>query len=741
MDYKGLTYEEKISLLSGATAWTTTAFPKIGLPSIKLTDGANGVRNGDLRASCFPSPVAVASSFDVDAVYFLGKAMAKECKHFGTNILLAPSMNIKRSPLCGRNFGYYSEDPVVSGEIAAAFVRGVQSEGVGACLKHFAVYNQETQRMSSECIVDETVIDEIYLKAFMIAVKKSDPACVMTSYNFCNGTHASQNKKFITDKLRNEWGFNGIVISDWGGVYDRVEALKAGLDLEMPVSRYGNEKISKALHNGKIDPLLIDQSVERIINTVKKYSRKQESCDFEFSKKIAYEVAAKSIVLLKNDDNLLPLVNVKGRVSVIGEGAIKPKIQGGGCDNTNLLWNTDFISELKRDLPDNKIVFEKGYSLDTDKNDENLMDKAVRTARDSDVVIFFIALPESYESEGYDRKNLYCPKNQLTLLNKILKVNRNTVVILQNGAPVDVRKIVKARAVIESYLLGGIWGKALSAVVFGKICPSGKLAETFPLRLEDTPCYFDFPGVNDKTIYSEGLFVGYRYYLSKKMKVAFPFGYGLSYSKFDLDDIRIDKRVLRKGKGIDISFTVKNSGSFFGGEVVQVYLRNDAFGRTRPEMELKKFLKCYLKSGEKREYKLHLSEEDFAVYSDKCGKYVVKDGAYNIMIGTSSVDIKKKFKVAAKGFEDKILYSRDTRIGEIIKTKEGKKIVEKYLLGYLHMAMFGNFNGDITFKDEITNSPFFTSIMNDMPLRALCNFTNGSFTDENIESILNLLNK
>ena len=532
--------KKKIALLTGATAWTTLAIEEINLPSIKMTDGACGVRNGDIAASCFPSPVSVASSFDVDAVYDFGKILAKECKFFGTNLLLAPSMNIKRSPLCGRNAGYYSEDPVLTGEIAAAFVNGVQSEGVGACLKHFAVYNQETERMTLNAIVDEQTLHEIYLKGFEIAVEKSNPVAVMTSYNRSNGIYASENKYYISDILRNKWGFDGIVVSDWGGVNDRAEALVAGLDLEMPVSNYGLRKITDAYNEGRVSERAINESFDRICNCVRKYNaEKSKFYDFEESKAAALDIAKKSIVLLKNEDEILPLKKDLNKIAVVGEGAVNPRIQSGGCDHTKLLWETKFIDELKEVMPNAKIEYAKGYELDSNDCNKELEDLAVKVAKENQVVIFFLALPERYESEGYDRQDLSVPENQLSLLEKIVKANANTIVVLQNGAPINIRRATVAKALVETYLLGGISGKAVAEILVGKYNPSGKLAETFPLRLEDTPCYLSFPGVNDETVYSEGMFVGYRYYSSKKIKVLFPFGYGLSYTKFRFDDISI----------------------------------------------------------------------------------------------------------------------------------------------------------------------------------------------------------
>ncbi|MBQ9486064.1 MAG: glycoside hydrolase family 3 C-terminal domain-containing protein [Clostridia bacterium] len=735
-----LTTEEKISLLSGADAWHTVAIESAGIPSIKFTDGANGVRNGDIVASCFPSPVAVASSFDEGAAYLLGAAMAEECTRFGTDVLLAPSMNIKRSPLCGRNFGYYSEDPVVSGKTAAAFVNGVQSKGVGACVKHFAVYNQETRRMTYSSEIDDVALREIYLKGFEIAVKNSHPACVMTSYNFCNGTHASENKKFITDILRNEWGFDGAVVSDWGGVHDRAEALKAGLDVQMPHSSYGNGRVKRALERGDVSPKDIDAAASRVIRLAKRFKGEIKPCDFEKSKKVALDVALKSVVLLKNNDAILPLKKKSGKITVIGEGAVNPAIQGGGCDHMTLLWKTDFLEEIKQDLPDNDIAYSRGYSLSSTEPDAEEENKAVFLAKNSQTVIFFFSMPEFCESEAFDRKTLDFPQNQLKLFDKILKVNKNVVAVMLNGAPVGVKKIKKAAAIVEGYLLGGVCGKALSQILSGKVSPSGKLAETFPLRIEDTPAYLGCSGMGDKVVYREGEFVGYRYYLTKKIKTAFPFGYGLSYTTFEFSDVSAGRRLLPNGS-VKIHFTVKNTGKYAGAEVAQIYVGKKDGGSDRPVKELKNYVKIYLKPNESKKITLTLDENDFSRYDETAGKSVVNNGNYTITLGTSCVDAVKEFGVSVCGFVFPFVFTRDTRIGEALKTARGRKIVEKYLLGYLHMAMFGTFNGDITLKDDVAKSPFFTSVMNDMPLRALCNFTDGKFGDKELENVISVLNE
>ena len=730
---------DKITLLTGETAWTTKANEELKIPSIKLTDGANGVRNGDIKATCFPSPVAVASSFDVEAVEKLGKAVAKECKYFGTNLLLAPSMNIKRSPLCGRNSGYYSEDPVLSGEIAAAFVNGVQSENVGACVKHFAVYNQETERMSCDCEVDEQTVHEIYLKGFEIAVKNSKPCSVMTSYNSSNGVYSSENKYYLTDILRHKWKFDGIVVSDWGGVNDRTKALKAGLDLEMPVSNYGIQKLKTAYENGELTEKEIDASVERIAKVSRKYANgKTDNLDIDYSKKIALETAVKSIVLLKNQDGILPLKNTDGKIAVIGEGAKNARVQSGGCDHTNLLWETDFITELKSELPSCNIIYEQGYSLN-EATDENSKTNALNTVKNCNKVVFVLSLPEKYESEGYDRKDLSLPKNQVTLLRKIIKINPNTIVVMQNGSPVEMKDIAKAKGILETYLLGGVCGEATAKVLTGKYNPSGKLAETFPLKIEDTPCYLSFPSVNDKVRYSEGLFVGYRYYTSKKIKVAYPFGFGLSYTEFEISDVTIDKNILTPNEKIRISFNVKNTGKYEGAEVIQIYVGNGNFGNSRPIRELKKFIKIYLKQGESKTCDIILTEDDFTYYSSIQKDFVVKNGNYNIFVGTSCEDINAVFGITADGFKEKTVYDNHTRIGEIMKTEKGRKIVNEKLLGYVYMAMFGNFNTEIKLGDDITKEPFFVNVMNNMPLQALCNFSFGEFDDEKLQEVLNLL--
>lgn len=746
-DKKELNIDEKISLFTGASTWTTQEIKEIDLPSIKMTDGGCGVRNGDLETSCFPSPVAVASSFDVDAVYNFAKVFAGECKYFGTNLLLAPAMNIKRSPLCGRNGGYFSEDPILTGEIAAAFINGLQEEGVGACAKHFAVYNQETERMTCNAIVDEQTLHEIYLKGFGIAVKKSKPASVMTSYNRSNGVYASENKYYLTDILRNKWGFDGIVLSDWGGVNDRAEALKAGLDLEMPRSKYGLKKIKDAYESGLLSEKNINESFDRLCACVRKYKQEViKDFDFEKSKVAALDIAKKSIVLLKNDDQLLPLTTTCKKIAIIGEGAVRPRIQSGGCDHTKLLWDTDFIEEFTALMPNTQIEYSQGYELDGSDTNQELSQSAIKSAKDKDVVIFFLSLPEAYESEGYDRESLAVPENQMALLEEICRVNENTVVVLQNGAPIDISRANIAKALLETYLLGGISGKAVAEILVGKGNPSGKLAETFPLKIEDTPCYLNFPGHNDKVVYSEGLFVGYRYYSSKNIPVLYPFGHGLSYTKFEIDNISINTSNLTPNGTIKIDFTISNEGEYDGAEIVQVYIHNKNFGKTRPVKELKKFVKCSLLKGETKQVSIELTTDDFTYYNIDQKDFIVENGEYDILLGTSSENIVKTFTIKASGFLNKIVYTNITRVGEILKTEHGRKIINEKVLGYLHMAVFGNFNGDIQIGGDCELDPFFFNVMKSMPLQVLCNFTSGDldgsepFDDAKLKEVLDLLN-
>lgn len=536
-----MTLEEKASLCSGLDFWHTKGVERLGIPSEMVSDGPHGLRkqddkadhlgiNDSIQAVCFPAGCATASSFNRELVTKLGETLGEECQAENVSAILGPAMNIKRSPLCGRNFEYYSEDPLVSTEMAGALVHGVQSKHIGTSPKHFMANNQEYHRLTSSSEMDERTMREIYLASFEGMVKKEKPWTIMNAYNKLNGTYLCENKEMLTDVLRREWGFDGYVMTDWGAMNDRVEALKAGCNLEMPSCEGATDaEIVAAVQDGTLDESVLDKSCEEYLNVIFKYEENRDkNAVFQHEKdhETAREIEEECIVLLKNEDALLPLSADK-KVAFIGKYAEKPRYQGGGSSHINSFKTesamdaVEFLATVKKE----NITFAKGFDDVEDKADEALAAKAVEAAANADVAVIFAGLPDSFESEGYDRKHLGMPNCQNALIEAVAEAQPNTIVVLHNGAPVEMPWLGKVKAVLEAYLGGQAVGGAVVNVLYGNANPSGRLAETFPLRIQDTPCYLNYGGEHDKSVYSEGVFVGYRYYTSKEMEVLFPFGY------------------------------------------------------------------------------------------------------------------------------------------------------------------------------------------------------------------------
>lgn len=548
-----MTLEEKASLCSGLDFWHTKGVERLGIPSEMVSDGPHGLRkqddkadhlgiNDSIQAVCFPAGCATASSFNRELVTKLGETLGEECQAENVSAILGPAMNIKRSPLCGRNFEYYSEDPLVSTEMAGALVHGVQSKHIGTSPKHFMANNQEYHRLTSSSEMDERTMREIYLASFEGMVKKEKPWTIMNAYNKLNGTYLCENKEMLTDVLRREWGFDGYVMTDWGAMNDRVEALKAGCNLEMPSCEGATDaEIVAAVQDGTLDESVLDKSCEEYLNVIFKYEENRDkNAVFQHEKdhETAREIEEECIVLLKNEDALLPLSADK-KVAFIGKYAEKPRYQGGGSSHINSFKTesamdaVEFLATVKKE----NITFAKGFDDVEDKVDEALAAKAVEAAANADVAVIFAGLPDSFESEGYDRKHLGMPNCQNALIEAVAEAQPNTIVVLHNGAPVEMPWLGKVKAVLEAYLGGQAVGGAVVNVLYGNANPSGRLAETFPLRIQDTPCYLNYGGEHDKSVYSEGIFVGYRYYTSKEMEVLFPFGYGLSYTTFSYGNL------------------------------------------------------------------------------------------------------------------------------------------------------------------------------------------------------------
>lgn len=656
-----LTLAEKAKLAGGADSWHTAAIERLGIPSVTMSDGPHGLRKCDnaenmadalesRQAVCFPSAAGTACSFNRELMYKLGETLGRECLAEGVDVILGPAVNMKRSPLCGRNFEYMSEDPYLAGILATEYVKGVQSQNVGVSVKHFAANNQEKRRMTVSAVVDERALREIYLPAFEMIVKNARPDTIMCSYNKINGVYSSENPRLLNEILRDEWGFDGFVMSDWGAVCDRVAGLKAGLDLEMPGSFGLNEqKIIAAVENGELEEEYLDKAVAHILKAVDKYTgflskdekddplNGKKNCvqrpgfDYVEDHKTARRIARESMVLLKNE-GALPL-EAEENIIFIGEFAKKPRIQGGGSSHIR---PTRVISAYEAVRRHCHVRYSKGFSASDDSLDEKLIEDAVNAARNADTAVIFAGLPESYESEGYDRTHMRLPQCQNRLIREVAKVQPNTIVVLHNGSPVAMPWINDVNAVLEAYLGGEAAGEAVIDLLFGVANPSGKLAETFPLSVKDTPCYDHFPGGQLTVEYRESIFTGYRYYDKVGANVLFPFGHGLSYTTFSYSDLRLKQ----EGDEVTACFRIRNTGSRRGAEVAQVYVGLGVSREFRAKKELKGFTKVFLEPSEEREVSVTLDRRAFSYFNTVSGDWCVEPGEYMIYIGASSRDIR-----------------------------------------------------------------------------------------------------
>lgn len=641
-----MTLEEKASLCVGKGLWYTNEIERLNIPSIMMADGPNGLRielknnRKELEspeskvAICFPTESTMANSWNKNLLHEMGKTIGNEAATEGVNILLGPGVNIKRSPLCGRNFEYFSEDPYLAGSLGIEYVKGVQENGVGVCVKHFAANNQEYNRRLINVVIDERTLREIYLKAFKMIVEESKPISIMSAYNKINGTYCSDNYKLITSILYKEFGFNGIVITDWSAEDNRVEGIKAGTAIEMPEGRANiKEQILGAVRSGELDENVLDNIIDKILTVifklVKNNSYKTYNKDEDHN--LALKIAEDSVVLLKNEDKILPIKDKK--ICVIGEFAISPRYQGAGSSKVkpyNLENAYDCFKELGYD-----IEYSKGYERGVNNNNEKLLKEAIEIAKNNNIVIIFAGLTELEEAEGLDRTNLDIPECQNKLINEISKVNNNVIVVLSNGAPITMPWKDKVKGIITGYLGGEAGARAIVNCLVGKVNPSGKLAETYPDRLEDTPCYNNFPGSDIVVEYKEAIYVGYRYYDKINKEVLFPFGYGLSYTDFQYTDLKIKQ----DNTNIELNFKIKNIGTVKGKEIAQIYIAFKGENRFRPIKELKAFEKVELEAGEENEVKIYLDSKSFEYYDSDLKKWCVENGKYDILIGKSSRDI------------------------------------------------------------------------------------------------------
>jgi beta-glucosidase len=675
-----LTLEQKASLTSGAGFWHTKAAP--GVPSILLTDGPHGVRKqagtGDhvglhdsVPATCFPPAVTLGSTWDPALLERVGVALGEEAQALGVGVLLGPGINIKRSPLGGRNFEYLSEDPLVSGVLGAALVRGLQSQGVGASLKHFAANNQETDRLRVSADVDERPLREIYLRGFQRVVQAAHPWTVMCSYNRVNGVYASENPWLLTTVLRHEWGFDGLVMSDWGAVNNRVEGVEAGLDLEMPASGGRTDaQLVAAVEDGRLEEVVLDTAAGRLVHLVDRVlaaARPDATYDADAHHTLAREAAAAGIVLLRNENDLLPLAP-QTRVAVIGEFARTPRYQGGGSSHINPT-RLDNALDAIRAAAGGEISYTSGFTLAGPPSAGSdlaagLVAEAVVAAAAADVAVVFLGLPDENESEGFDRTDIELPAEQVALLDAVLEANPRTVVVLSNGGVVRLSAFAgRVPAILESWLLGQAGGSAVADVLYGTVNPSGRLAETVPVRLQDTPAYLDFPGEHGHVRYGEGLFVGYRWYDARDVDVSFPFGHGLSYTTFDYGDLAVTPA----DGGFVARVTVTNTGTRDGHEVVQAYASLPGSSVVRPVRELAAFERVWLAAGESATVELNVARDDLAYYDTRVGRWVVESGEYVVEVGASSRDLRVRASVTVHGDDVQVPVTVDTPIADALE--------------------------------------------------------------------------
>ena len=691
-----MTLEEKAGLTSGRDAWFTKAIERLNIPSIHLSDGPHGLRTiieddqnllsgKSIPAVCFPAECGMAASFDRELLYETGVELAKEAQAAGVHVLLGPGVNMKRSPLCGRNFEYFSEDPCLAGELGAAYVKGVQSQGVGTSLKHFFANNQEYRRFDSSSEMDERTMREIYLPAFEKVIKEAQPWTVMASYNKVHGVHSTANKEALTGILRDEWGFDGAVVSDWGATHDRPAVLAAGCDLTMPFDGT-DEDIIEAVKEGTLDEAELDACCERILKLVFKSVESHREglvLDLASGHTAARKAAAETMVLLKND-GLLPLKK-DAKAAFIGLFAAKPRFQGGGSANINAFKVVSALDAVQAEgLP---VTFAQGYQEDG-STDETMLAEAIEAAKEADVAVIFAGLHDDMESEGADRLHMRMPEGHNTLISAVCAANPNTVVVLHNGSPVEMPWVNKPKAILEAYLGGQAVGEAVADVLYGDVNPSGHLAETFPKKLSDNPSFLSFRGEGNVVQYQEGVFVGYRYYSTKDMEVLFPFGHGLSYTSFAYSDLTLDKAALKEGENLTASVTVTNTGVRPGKAVVQLCVAPHHVEIIRPVRELKGFEKVELQPGESKTVTIVLDSRAFSHWNTTAHGWRIERGEYEIQIceNAQSILLSKTVKLDVPALLPTGGFCEGVPMGMLAGTEPGRRFLDENII-YLIRGM------------------------------------------------------
>ncbi len=767
-----MTIEEKAAFLSGKGEWETRNFDRLGIPSIFCSDGPHGIRkqagagdhlglNASLPATCFPTAATIANSWDEELGETLGKTLGEEAMAEGVNVLLGPGLNIKRSPLCGRNFEYFSEDPYLAGKMAASYVRGIQSQGVYACPKHFAVNSQELRRMAMNSVVDERTLREIYLTGFEIAVKEGKAKTIMSAYNEVNGVYANENKHLLKDILRDEWGFDGIVITDWGASNDHALGVAAGSNLEMPNPGLDSAReLIEALESGKIKMEDVDARVDELLDAVMTlYVNAQNKSD-DFDKNahhlVARRAAAESTVLLKNEDNILPL-KPGAKVAIIGDFAFVPRYQGAGSSLVNPT-KVETVAELAGKYDLQIVGMSRGYSRKGEE-DASTKKEALDLASRADIVLFFFGLNEDSESEGMDRTHMRIPQNQIELLQELGQVNSNLVGVISAGSAIEMPWHHYFKALLHCYLNGQAGAGAALDILTGSVNPSGKLSETIPRRLEDTPAYRYYPSRERTSEYRESLYVGYRYYDTAKVPVLYPFGFGLSYTSFEYSGISVDED--------GVSFIIKNTGNMDGAEVAQMYVALPGGKVFRPEKELKGFTKVFLKAGESKQVKISFDDKTFRYFNVKTNKWEVEDGKYEILVGGSSADLKLKAEVLKGETTDAYPYDKAALSSyysgkiENISDAEFEKLLGRpipdgkwsgqlsnndaicqmyYAKSGLAKFAYKILTGRKKKADESGTPDLNILFIYNMPFRAMAKMTGGAVSREMVDGIVKLVN-
>lgn len=738
-DPSALTLAQKAALLSGADFWSTKSLPDAGIPSIVLTDGPHGVRrqagdadhlgiNDSLPSTCFPLAVAVGSSWDPQLAAEVGAAVGREARAFGVSVVLGPGVNIKRSPLCGRNFEYYSEDPYLSGVLGTAHVTAMQETGVGASVKHFAANNQEHERMRISADVDERTLREIYFPAFERVVREARPATVMCSYNKINGVYASHNRWLLTDVLRTDWGFEGAVVSDWGAVSDRVAGVAAGMDLEMPGSGGAtDQQIVDAVLAGRLDEELVDESVRRVVALTELASDATGDLDVDGHHTLARQVAADSIVLLKNDESTLP-IRPDTRIAVLGAFATTPRYQGGGSSHINATRVDAALDAIRDQSWAEGVTIEHatGFTEDGSGDTAALLDEAVAVAARADVAVLFVGLGDRDESEGFDRDTLALPAPQVDLIHAVAATAAKTVVVLSNGGVVSLEGWHdEVDAILEGWLLGQASGSAMSDVLFGRVNPSGHLAESIPLRLEDTPSWVNFPGEQGHVRYGEGVFVGYRYYTSAEVPVRYPFGHGLSYTTFSTESVVA--RVVGDAE-VEVDVTVTNTGERTGKHVVQLYVAPAPAPVRRPVRELRGFAKVDLGAGESTTVTLRLDRRAFAYWDIELDRWVVTAGDHLIQVGSDAATITRETAVTLSG--DTIV--RELTLASTVGDWFGHPEVGPLLMQGMSAGMTAEQ------AQQAAENPDQLKMVESMPMQQFLAFVQGAIPEESLEQMMQL---